>query len=347
MMTPNPLEGIGFHGLGAASAATCYLPYHKTRGWSWTAFWLVQAVFAWIITPLVLAVLTVPDFFSVLQAAPASVLWITFLLGACYGFGGMSFGFATRYIGYSLTYTISIGLSAVLGTVLPLLMKGGLISYFAQRGGGIILTGMIISLVGVSLCGWAGFRKEKESQGDVRFNMRLGLALTIVAGILSAVFNIALEYGQPIADIAARHGAGIFEDNAKLVVATSGCFIVNFVWFLILGYKEGNLQELGGKGVTGTGSLARNFLWSSLGGILWCMQFFFYGLGHVKMGKFKFASWVIHMSMLIFFSFLVGMMMKEWRSVSRPTYRILILALCILCLSFCIMTWGSMLGGSR
>lgn len=344
-MIPNPLEGIGFHGVGAASAASCYLPYHKTRGWSWTSFWLVQALFAWIITPLVLAVLTVPDFFSILHEAPASVLWITFLLGACYGFGGMSFGFATRYIGYSLTYTISIGLSAVLGTIMPLLIRGGLLSYFTQRGGGVILVGMIISLAGVSLSGWAGFKKEKETQGDRQFNMRLGLWLTIVAGILSAVFNIALECGQPIADLAAHHGAGIFEDNAKLVVATSGCFIVNLIWFTVLGFREGKLKELTGKGVAGCGRLARNFLWSSLGGVLWCMQFFFYGLGHVKMGRFQFASWVIHMSMLIFFSFLVGMIMKEWKSVSSRTYRILLLALGILCLSFCIMTYGSMLGG--
>lgn len=333
-MIAGPLEGIGFHGIGAASAATCYLPYHKTREWSWSSFWLVQALFAWIITPLVLAVVTVPHFFVVLQEAPSGVLWITFLLGACYGFGGMSFGFATRYIGYSLTYTISIGLSAVLGTVMPLLIRGGIVSYFTQRGGIVILVGMIISLVGVSLCGWAGFKKEKETQSDVRFNMRLGLWLTIIAGILSAVFNIALEYGQPIADLAARHGAGIFEDNAKLVVATSGCFIVNLIWFTVLGFREGKLKELSGHGVAGSYRLIRNFLWSSLGGVLWCMQFFFYGLGHVKMGKFQFASWVIHMSMLIFFSFLVGMIMKEWKSVSSRTYRTLLLALGILACPF-------------
>ncbi len=343
MIAPNPLEGVGLHAIGATSASTCYLPFHRTKKWSWISYWLVQALFAWILTPFVLAVLTVPDFFSIIQEAPTKVLVISFLLGGFYGFGGMSFGFATRYIGYSLTYTISIGISAVLGTVFPLLLNGNLVSYFSQPGGRTILIGMVIALVGVSLCGWAGFKKEKELGASGSFNMKKGGMLVLVAGVLSGVFNIALEYGQPIADMAGRNGAGIFEDNAKLIVATSGCFVVNFIWFVILGIKEKKLRELtGNRGGIATPVLLKNFIWSAFGGVLWCMQFFFYGLGHVKMGSFQFASWVIHMSMLIFFSFIVGMIMKEWKQSSRKTYLTLIAALAILCASFFIMTYGSM-----
>lgn len=346
MIVPNPLEGVGLHAVGAASASTCYLPYHKTKGWSWISFWLVQALFAWILTPLLLAILTVPDFFSIIKHAPPRILVITFLLGACYGFGGMSFGFATRHIGYSLTYTISIGISAVLGTVFPLILKGNLIHYFSRPGSEVILIGMIVALTGVSLCGWAGFKKEKEMNDSVHFNMRSGLILTLIAGVLSGVFNIALEYGQPIADMAAKKGAGMFEGNAKLIVATAGCFVVNLIWFLVLGIKEKKLKELTGSTTASSPVLVKNFLWSSFGGILWCMQFFFYGLGHVKMGAYQFASWVIHMSMLIFFSFLVGVIMKEWKNSSKKTYAILIVALIILCSSFFIMTYGSMIGNN-
>lgn len=342
MIAPNPFEGVGLHAVGAASASSCYLPFHKTKQWSWISFWLVQALFAWILTPLLLAMLTVPGFFSIIGSTPEHILIITFLLGACYGFGGMSFGFATRYIGYSLTYTISIGISAVLGTVLPLIIKGDLTAYFSQAGGTIILIGMVISLLGVSLCGWAGFRKENEVTGPVNFNMKLGLILTIIAGILSGVFNISLEYSQPIADLAAKNGAGIFEGNANLIIATSGCFVVNLVWFTISGFRKKKLKELAGGDAIPSSILVKNFLWSALGGVLWCMQFFFYGMGHAKMGSFRFASWVIHMSMLIFFSFIVGMIMKEWKKTSKKTYLILIAALAILCLSFCIMTYGSM-----
>jgi len=348
MITPNPLIGTGLHAAGGISASTCYLPYHKTKKWSLGTFWLVQAAFAWIIMPMVIGILTVPGFFNILANAPLKPLTGAFLLGAAYGFGGMSFGLAIRHIGYSLTYTIAIGISSVLGTVIPLGIFGGLVEYFTRPGGGIVLFGMILSIAGVTLCGLAGFRKEKDIsaiQGNTsQFNMFTGLMLAIVAGILSGVFNVSLEFGQPIADMAAQNGAGHFEGNAKLIVSTSGCFLVNFIWFLVAGIREKTLKEFTTKsGIPGS-KIFSNFIWSALAGTLWCFQFFFYGLGHVKMGNFQFASWVLHMSMLIFFSYLVGVIMKEWKLVTRKTYLILIVALLTLVVSFVIVAYGSVVG---
>jgi L-rhamnose-H+ transport protein len=260
----------------------------------------------------------------------------------------MSFGLAIRHIGYSLTYTIAIGISAVLGTIIPLTIFGGLVAHFTKPGGGIVLIGMMLSLIGVGLCGVAGFRKEKDlsSQTDkpVVFHMFTGLMLAIVGGILSGVFNVSLEFGQPIADMAAERGAGHFEGNAKLVVSTAGCYLVNLIWFLVAGIRQKTLKEFTGKSGLSSSLRLKNSLWSAFAGSLWCLQFFFYGLGHVYMGNFQFASWVLHMSMLIFFSYIVGVIMKEWRSVRRQTYIILIIALITLIISFIITAYGSVVG---
>ncbi len=348
MVTPNPILGTGFHALGGVAASACYTPSSKLKQWSWGTFWLVQATFAWIIMPIMVGWLTVPGFFQILAQAPSTVLWGAFLLGAIYGFGGMSFGLAIKHIGYSLTYTIAIGLSAVIGTITPLLMNGTFVEYFSRQGSGIVSVGMILSIVGVTVCGLAGFKKEEdlktiETKG-VQFKMLTGMVLAIVGGVLSAVFNLSLEHGQPIADMAAQNGAGHFEGNAKMIVSTSGCFAVNLIWFLVLGIKQKTLKEFtSGSGIS-LGVRTRNFLWSALAGSLWTMQFFFYGLGHVRMGKFQFISWVLHMSMLIFFSYIIGVVMKEWKNVSKRTYFILVIGLAILILSFIIMTWGSVIG---
>lgn len=348
MVTPNPVIGTGLHAVGGISASTCYLPFHRTKKWSWGTFWLVQASFAWVIMPVVIGILTVPDFFYILSHAPKNALWGAFLLGAVYGFGGMSFGLAIRHIGYSLTYTIAIGISAVLGTIIPLSIFGGLVDYFARPGGGIVLFGMVLSILGVALCGWAGFKKEKDISTlegkSLHFNMMAGLILAIIGGVLSGVFNVSLEYGQPIADLAADHGAEHFEGNAKLIVSTSGCFVVNFIWFIVAGIREKTLKEFTPKAGISTVNQLKNFIWSALAGSLWCFQFFFYGLGHVKMGSFKFASWVLHMSMLIFFSYIVGVIMKEWKKVKLDTYIVLIIALVTLVVSFVITSYGSVIG---
>ncbi len=198
------------------------------KKWTWETFWIVQALFAWIIAPLVIGWLTVPVFFRNLIEAPKDSVIAAFLLGAAYGFGGLSFGKAINHIGYSLTYTLAIGISAVLGTLLPLIVLGDISEFFDKPGGGIVLTGMILSVTGVAICGWAGFNKEKDLKsgpaGNKGFSMTTGLLLTIVAGVLSGVFNLSLEFGQPIADLAVKNGVGSFEGNAKLVVSTAGCF---------------------------------------------------------------------------------------------------------------------------
>jgi len=347
-MQSNPILGTLLHAIGGISASSCYTPQSKIKNWSWGTFWLVQASFAWIIAPLILGWLTVPGFFQILATAPRDVFWGAFLLGGLYGFGGMSFGLAIKHIGYSLTYTIAIGISAVLGTLAPLLLKGTLIEYFSRTGSTIIGSGMVLSVIGVALCGWAGFKKERDLEklgsGAFKFNMSTGLVLAIIGGVLSAVFNISLEHGQPIADMAAQNGAGVFEGNAKMIVSTSGCFVVNFVWFIVLGIKDKTLKEFTVlEGLTAN-TLIKNTLWSALVGVMWCTQFLFYGLGHVQMGRFQFISWVLHMSMLIFFSYGIGVIMKEWKNVSRKTYTTLLIALITLVISFVVMTVGSYIG---
>jgi len=348
MIHSNPILGTGLHALGGVAASSCYTPQTKVKNWSWGTFWLVQAFFAWIFVPILAGWLTVPGFFGILKNAPSDVLRGAFLLGALYGFGGMSFGFSIKHIGYSLTYTIAIGISAVLGTLTPLIIYGGLGDYFTRPGSAIIITGMFLSVVGVGLCGWAGFRKEKDllkpENKSVPFKMSTGLLLAIIAGVLSAVFNLSLEHGQPIADMAAKNGAGNFEGNAKMIVSTSGCFVVNFIWFIVLGIKDKTLREFRvSENLTRT-RLLKNMFWSALAGTLWFVQFLFYGLGHVQMGNYRFISWVLHMSMLIFFSFWIGLIMKEWKNVSKNTYITLIIALVTLVVSFVIMTVGSYLG---
>jgi L-rhamnose-H+ transport protein len=48
--------------------------------------------------------------------------------------------------------------------------------------------------------------------------------------------------------------------------------------------------------------------------------------------------------MLIFFSYIVGVLMKEWKSVKPGTYFLLIIGLITLIASFCITSYGSYMG---
>ena len=347
----NPILGTAIHAIGGVSASTCYLPFQKIETWSWGSYWLLQASFAWFIFPVIIGFLTVPELLLVFQRSSDLVIWSTFSLGIIYGFGGLSFGLAIKEIGYSLTYTISIGISAILSTLIPLILKGTLMTEFAKPGGGVLLVGMFLSLIGISLCGYAGHKKEQDLKSQAlnkdNFNSKKGLILTIVAGVLSAVFGISLSVGEPMAVLASEAGAGMFKGNAGLILSTGGAFLTNLIWFGYSGIKEGTIKELMPIRKGGNRIWFKNVLLSVLSGGLWYFQFFFYGLGHVNMGEFMFASWVIHMSMLVFFSFIVGLVLKEWEQVSRFTYLKLLIGLGILILSFIVMTIGSLLGNNN
>src|SRR5688572_10958224 len=154
------ITGVLFHSVGASSAALCYTPQKKVVQWSWQTYWLAQALVCWLLLPLVVAWITIPEIERVLREAPASAMWKTFLLGMAYGVGGTAFGMAIRYVGFSLTYAIAVGISCVLGTLLPPLMNGELDVLLGQRGVEWVIGGVALGVLGIALCGMAGRYKE-------------------------------------------------------------------------------------------------------------------------------------------------------------------------------------------
>jgi L-rhamnose-H+ transport protein len=90
-----------------------------------------------------------------------------------------------------------------------------------------------------------------------------------------------------------------------------------------------------------TPSLVVNYLFSALAGITWYFQFFFYGMGTTKMGKYDFSSWTIHMAFIITFSSLWGIYFHEWKGTGRPTRRLVVAGILVLILSTIVVGAGN------
>jgi len=345
MITPNPLLGTALHAIGAFSAAICYTPQKRVSGWSWQSYWLVQAAFCWFLLPLLGAWLTIPDLGAVLREAPRGAMLASFALGAVYGIGGTAFGIAIRYIGFSLTYAIAIGLSTVLGTLIPPLVKGTLLSTLAKPGATWIVAGILIGMAGIALTGAAGRMKEhdlSDSTGLGGFSLAKGLLLSLLAGVLSAVYGFALEAGEPIADVATQHGAGVFRGNVVYIFSNSGAFLSTALYCLWLHHQHQTLGEIVELPAgTERSSLPLNWAMAVLTGCLWYGQFFFYNLGHVRMGNYKFTSWAIHMIMLILFSIVVGVVLHEWRGSRNRTKIAVGCAFAVLVVAVWSLTYGN------
>lgn len=97
--------GLLIIAVGAFCQSSCYVPINRIKEWSWESYWMVQGVFAWLVFPLLGALLAVPEGASLLDlfTAENSVnIWMTILFGALWGVGGLTFGLSMRYLGVAL-----------------------------------------------------------------------------------------------------------------------------------------------------------------------------------------------------------------------------------------------------
>lgn len=349
MVAASPILGTLLHAVGAIFASVCYTPQKKVIGWSWQTYWLAQASVCWFILPILVAWWTIPELITVLREAPAGAMGLSFVFGMIYGIGGTAFGLAIRAIGFSLTYAIAIGISAVLGTIVPPLVRGQLGELLTNAGSSYVILGLVAGVVGIGLTGLAGRLKERDldQSGDEKkaaggFKLWKGLLLAGLAGVLSAVYGFALEAGAPIAAVAEQHGAGYFQGNVIYIFSNSGAFLTTAAYCLFLHRREKTLAEYRAPaGERVPGRLSFNFLLSALTGCLWYGQFFFYNLGHVRMGDYKFTSWAIHMTMLVLFSSLVGLVFREWASCRFRTKRALFIAISVLVAAVLLIAFGN------
>jgi L-rhamnose-H+ transport protein len=364
------LASIFFHAIGATSAAFCYVPQRKVKRWSWQSYWLIQASFCWLLLPIIGAFLTVPDFWSVVQEAPRDAMLRTFFLGMAYGIGGTAFGVAIRYVGFSITYAMAIGISTVVGTAYAIL-KGDsglgdsaahVQEFLAKTGSAWVLIGIGIGIVGIVFCGVAGRWKETDlapAGGAVASRRKafLGLLLCVVAGVLSGVYGMALTEGAPIAKLAESHAAGhtvlgidaaTFSGNAIYPFSNTGAFLTTALYCLFLHFRHRTLGEVVAlpEGAE-KASLPVNWAMAVLTGCLWYGQFFFYGFGHfyiMKVAGFEQTCWAIHMILSILLGTLIGVVLKEWKGCKGRTHGALALAVGLLIVGKLLLDYGNYLG---
>jgi L-rhamnose-H+ transport protein len=350
MIPPSLEQGIAYHAAGALLSANCYAPQKYVKRWSWEIFWMVQAAWCWLLWPIIGAALTIPHLLRVLAEAPPDRMLYSFLMGIAYGVGGTAFNISIRYIGFALTYSIAVGLSSVLGTLVPPMVRGQFGAILSKPGADWVIGGVVAGAAGIAICGMAGHMKEKDLDASPgkrgEFSLLTGLLLSLLAGVLSAVYGFALEVAAPVADLAEHYGAGIWKGNVLYLFANTGAFVTAVLYSLYLARKNHSLGELKSlpKG-PGVSTLKWNYIFALLTGTLWYGQFFFYNLGHVHLGaQYAFSSWAIHMILLVLFSNALAVLLKEWKGCTLRTRVIVATGLAVLCGAIIMLTYGNRVG---
>ena len=341
------ISGLFLLILGGFAAGSFYIPFKKVRNWAWESYWLINGVFSWIIMPWFIAFLTVPKLLQVLSQASGKAIFWTYLFGLLWGVGGLTFGLSMRYLGMSLGYAIALGFCAAFGTIIPPIYFGTFGDMVSQVSGLTTLAGVLVCLIGIAVCGWAGISKENELSTEEKkkaieeFNFPKGLVVAVFAGVMSSCMAFAFTSGKPIAQLAIDNGASaLWQNNPVLIVGLAGGFTTNFLWCIFLNIKNRTAKNYLN---SGDASITSNYFFCALAGIAWYMQFMFYGMGSTKMGKYAFSSWTIHMALIIIFSTMWGLFFRDWKGCSSRTLRIIAAGIFIVFLSIIFIGTGNYL----
>lgn len=331
------LLGLLIIAIGSFGQSSSYVPIKKIKSWEWENFWLVQGIFAWLVFPLLGALLAVPEggfLFSLLSSGGALK---AIVYGVLWGVGGLTFGLSMRYLGVALGQSISLGTCAAFGTLFPTLMAG---TDLFHGEGLVLLLGVCITLAGIAVIGYSGSLRsqsmsEKEKKAAVKdFALTKGLLVALLAGVMSACFALGLDAGTSIKEAALSAGVNpLYAGLPVILLVTFGGFLTNAVYCFWQNIKNGTTKDYF---KVSPSQFINNVLFCMLAGVLWYSQFF--GL---EMGKSFFTdnavlmafAWSILMSLNVVFSNLWGIILREWAGADRKTLVTLGIGLLILIFS--------------
>lgn len=322
--------GIFLIAIGAFMSGSFAVPFDKVKGWKWENQWFSYSLFAYVVVPLLVCMVVTPNFLSAIANTNSAVIGIVFSLGAIYGIANLTFGLSLRYLGISLGFSLSLGLMMAFGTLIPPLIDGKLMLMFENGGGVLLIAGVLLSIVGISISGYAGYLKSKNNDADVnsQIDLKKGVGAALLVGILGTASPLGIEQGKPLADLSMEMGtAPLFRDNIVFLVLYSGAFLSTLLWCLVLSIKGKSLINFI---KTPQKTLLNNYLMCALAGFLWFINFIFYGMGKSQLGEFSFVAWGILMTITIVCATLWGIFRGEWKGTTLKVNLLMWLGLILL-----------------
>lgn len=312
-------SGLGFLLVILAGFATgVYIVGIKYAGlWKWENIWLAYAALALVVMPVTLTYATVPHLSEVFASAPGNNLWHILLYGVGWGVGSVLSGLGVARMGLSIGVSVLIGIDAIVGTFVPMLINTPQI--VLQKKGLMVIGAVATLLIGVVLTGVAGKKRERDQASSKSATQQgsfaAGLAICIFSGVFSAAMNFAFAFSRPVSSAAMKLGASPASAlNAVWLIALIGGFIPNLIYTSYLLSRK---------------KTWRNFLlpnssrlWLIALGMaaLWFIGLLFYGWGAAAMGSLgAVIGWPLFMAMLIVASTTTGFVTGEWKGAQSRT----------------------------
>jgi len=285
-------------GVANANFAT---PMKFARRWAWENTWLAWTVFALLVIPHLLR-----EVYA--QAGWQTVLGIA-LFDAGWDVAQVFFGLAVNAIGVALTFSIVMGISAAVGSLVPFLRLH--LEQLYTHAGAQLLGGIMLMLIGVVFCAFAGKSRERARTSDSAEggkNFSIGLLLAGLCGLGASFVNLGLSFGGAVSQAAVEHGATKLNAvNAVWLPIMLAGAIPNLAYCVYLLRRNGTAPRFQ------VGGLAHWAL-ALLMAVLWFGSSILYGLATVLLGSLgTVLGWPLFMSLIVISASGVGLLTGEWK----------------------------------
>ena len=316
------------------------LPMKRMTRWAWENIWLIWSLGALVVFPLLATFYTVPNLLAGYGEVAPSIILRVALFGAAWGVAQVLFGLSVAAIGMALTFSLVLGISAALGTVIPFVRIHA--DLLLTKTGAIIFSGIALLAAGMALCALAGQQRERmlgQNAGTAnRGSFRSGLLLAIVSGVCACFMNLGVSFADPILDMAIRHGAAPYwRTNAVWLPLLLGGAVPNVLYSLYLMRK----QHSAGKYAQPSTSLY--WLLTLSMSVLWFGGTTLYGVASVYLGVLgPVLGWPVFMSIIVITASFFGWAAGEWHGTgSRPLRLQLAGIVMLICAVFLFSRAGS------
>lgn len=322
-----PVGGFLIVAAGMVNAAFT-LPLKRMRPWAWENAWLVWTLTALIVFPVLAAALTIPRLISIYTQVDSASLFKMCLYGVGWGMAQALLGLAVESIGVALAFSIVLGVSAAMGTLIPFVSLHS--ALLTSQTGIRLFSGLAFVILGVGFCAAAGQSRENELAKKPKHtpsSFNIGLMFAIVGGLLASMMNVGVSFAGPLLALAAEHGARpIWRANVIWPPLLAGGAVPNILYCLHL------LRKNNGGRHYRANSVSLCWLLSVLMGVLWFGGHLLYGMGTSLLGTLgPVVGWPVYMSMLVISATGYGFVFGEWRQVSSRPIRLQLVGIVILC----------------
>lgn len=305
--------GAVFAVVGGAMQGAFAVPMKYAHKWRHENIWLIFAVSGLVVFPWIITLSTIPHLLQIYRSNPIEPLIMVIACGVGWGIGATLVGIAFRMLGIGLAFAIILGLSSLLGSLIPFVFQSQ--QRIASEQGLLYLVSIVIMLAGVAIVSVAGSMRDRDiataiAETSTGRTFAVGLIVAIAAGVLSSLLSDAIAFNLSIVNAALKAGTNpVWASNAVLALLTTGGALPNVVYcvYMLKRKRTGSLYF--------AEATLDHWGFGILMGALWYGGLMLYGLAEQRISTV--TGWPLFIGAMILSSSAAGFMTGEWKGAER------------------------------